>query len=114
MKTQADFRAYVVATVIPALLKTVTYKGTQYTGEDRSTFLNFEEGSKLASTTKEHYLMVQATKQWFVIADWSKDGSLEQANAREVGQRIFDVLVYCLILLFMLAVKEEEHADISG
>ena len=103
MKTQSEFRAFVITTVIPKLLELVKRKGDQYTGEEQSCFVNFEEGAKLAGDTKEHYLLVQATKQWFVLTDWSKRAGLEEAEKREIKQRIDDVMVYMLLLTYMLA-----------
>ena len=115
VQTQADFRAFVHVTVLPKLLELIAYKGKQYTGEAQSCFVNFEEGAKLAQDTSEHYLMVQATKSWYVISDWAKHPSAQEAHDREVVQRLFDVVIYCFILLFMLVCKEEvSHADISG
>ena len=115
VQTQADFRAFVHITVLPKLLELIAYKGKQYTGEAQSCFVNFEEGAKLAQDTSEHYLMVQATKSWYVISDWSKRASREEAGDREIIQRVYDIITYCFILLFMLVCKEEvSHADISG
>jgi hypothetical protein len=105
IKTQSEFRAWVITQVIPALLELVRRKGDQYTGEEASVFANFEEGAKLAGDTKEHYLLVQATKQWYVLTDWSKRAGLEEAEKREIKERAFDVITYLLLLLYMVEVQ---------
>ena len=112
---QADFRAFVHVTVLPKLLELVKKKGGQYTGEEASVFLNFEQGAEKLGEPKELYLMNLATKQWLVLADWAKHPSAQEAHDREVVQRLFDVVIYCFLLLFMVVCKEEvSHADISG
>ena len=110
MKTQAQFRAYVSIELWPVILDMIKGKGHQYTGEEQSVFTNFEEGAADLNETKEQYLLNLAEKQWRVLADWSKRGTLEEAASREVVQRIFDVIVYMLLLLYMLAVKREEQS----
>ena len=106
MKTQAQFRAWVAVTIWPKVLDLLQTKGKQYTGESESVFANFEGGSEIAQDTKEHYLFTQASKQWYVVSDWSKRGTLEEAESREVVQRLLDILVYVLLLLYMIWTKE--------
>ena len=57
MKTQSEFRAHALMHIIPKLLDLVKTKGGQYTGEEASVFLNFEQGAEKMNETKEQYLM---------------------------------------------------------
>ena len=108
LHTQSDFRAWVMVNAWPKVLDLLQSKGKQYTGESESVFANFEGGSEIAQDTKEHYLFTQASKQWYVVSDWSKRGTLEEAEIREVVQRLLDILVYVLLLLYMLQTKQED------
>jgi hypothetical protein len=108
MKTQSEFRAFVITTVIPKLLDLVKNKGQQYTGEEASVFLNFEQGGEKLGEPKELYLMNLATKQWLVLADWAKTVRFEDIEKRELFQRIFDIIVYMMLLLFMVHIRQDE------
>lgn len=113
MKTtisEEGFKTQVTQELVPDLLKLLTAKGKQYS-DGTNAFVNFEEGSKLTVDTREHYLMSLATKQWHVISDWSKRGGKNEARAREVEQRIYDVLVYMLLLLAMLKQTDKEESQ---
>ena len=112
INTQADFRAFVHVTILPKLLELVKKKGGQYTGEEASVFLNFEQGAEKLGESKELYLMNLATKQWLVLADWAKHPSAQEAHDREVIQRIYDIITYMMLLLFML-VCGGCHDDLS-
>jgi hypothetical protein len=102
-RTEVEFRRVVISRYLPALLKLLTHKGEQYAGKEEPALINFYEGSKLSDQTPAHYLMSQASKQWYVISNWSKtDPEMLSVSRREVVQRLFDVCVYMMLLLFMI------------
>ena len=102
-RTEINFRASVVTRYLPALLKLLTHKGEQYAGKTEPALINFYEGCKLSDQTPAHYLMSQATKQWYVISNWSQtDPNMLQVSRREIVQRLFDICVYLFLLLFMI------------
>jgi hypothetical protein len=106
-RIEKDFRVTVMSRYIPALLKLSAHKGEQYSGGEQPALINFYEGSDLADDTPQHYLITQATKQWYVLTGWSKDGSVIGARKREVVQRLFDVINYMFLLLFMIEAEGE-------
>lgn len=106
-RTESDFAAVFEGRYLPALTKLLVHKGIQYSGGDKPALVNFHEGSKLAVDSSHHYLMVQATKQWFVLAEWSKWGRRDEVIRKEIVQRLFDIIVYLFLLLFMIEADGE-------
>jgi len=117
VNTQAEFRAQVREIYVPNILSLISNKGEQYSEDASSPALaNFTEPAQVLGHTPAHHLMTLATKQWFVICSWSNDGSAKEAVKREIRQRIYDVIVYMLLLMFMLDGEnnDEDALDISG
>jgi len=111
-RTQSDFSSEMAERYIPALVRMTAFKGEQYSGGDKPALVNFYEGGKLAKDTPQHYLMSLATKQWGVIATWSKKPSLIDTYHKAVVQRLFDVIVYMFLLLFMI--EGEGKVELPG
>ena len=109
VRTETEFRGAVISHYIPSLLKLVAHKGDQYSGGDKPALINFYEGAKLAKDTPQHYLMTQATKQWYVLCDWSKHGNHGEVSKREIVQRLFDIITYMFLLLFMIEENGEQR-----
>ena len=74
-------------------------KGRQYS-DGSNALENFEKGGDLAKTPPAHYLMVQATKHWYVLIEWSL-GKRPNMPREEIIERTTDIIVYMLLLAFM-------------
>lgn len=111
IRTQSHFLSRVKEGYLPRLIGLLEYKGRQYAGGDADALANFTDPAQVLGHTPAHHLMTLATKQWFVLCAWSNDGSIAEATKREIIQRIFDVLVYMLLLLFMLEGKAKDEND---
>lgn len=82
------------------LLKT---KGQEYSKD--SAFANFVSVSSMVRMSPFRYLMTVASKHWAALIDFACGRTnLEVESARK---RIQDVIIYLLLLLYMLTVKEE-------
>ncbi len=101
-RSQEEFANAVYYRYLPAVSKLLGYKGDQYAKGNDVALVNFYEGAKLSDDTPSHYLITQATKQWFVISKWSRFGNPLDVINQEVIQRIFDIIVYMLLLIFMI------------
>lgn len=105
-RTEVEFHNRVEQVYIPLLRRLILHKGVQYAPDKKAALNNFYEGAELAKDTPEHYLMVQATKQWYVLSDWAKTESGTARHVavsrREITQRLLDIVVYMFLLLFMI------------
>lgn len=115
-RTQADFQAAAQDRYLPKVLDLLTHKGEQYSDDHRPALRNFTETAEILGHTPAHHLMTLATKQWFVLCSWSHNGTWYEAVRQEVVQRIMDIIVYMLLLLFMLEgeASEKDTDNIFG
>lgn len=112
IRTEAQFRHAVISRYIPALLKLSAHKGEQYIGDQKPALENFYEGSKITGDSPAHYLMSLATKQWYTIINWSMLANVKSVAKREIVQRLFDIIIYLFLLLFMI--ENDGEVELSG
>ena len=112
-RNEVEFRSVAMARYLPAMLKLLSHKGEQYAGKSEPALINFYEGSEFSEQTPAHYLISLATKQWHVISNWAAtDPEMKMVTKREVVQRIFDVCIYMMLLLFMI--ENDQKATLPG
>jgi hypothetical protein len=99
MKTQKNYRKFVVESIIPLIER----KGKEYTGETQSAFRNFEDGADTFGMRKEEILMLWAYKQFYGIKEAIFTKRDEPMAA--IRERILDCIAYLMMLLFMLEDK---------
>jgi hypothetical protein len=102
--TERDLARFAREQLEPIMSK-LEEKGQTY-GGDREALQNFREQGNLLGITPEFDLMVQATKHWHSLVQWSK-GRVK--THRELKERVIDIIVYMLLLLFLLEGREEQE-----
>lgn len=85
--------------VVEGMLVKLRDKGLQYApGDDE--LENFKKGGAISGVSPAHYLMIQATKHWYALIQIAS-GKRGMPDVKEVEERITDVMVYLLLLLYM-------------
>jgi hypothetical protein len=105
--SEEAFAEYATNFFDDVIMKTLTSKGKQYSG-DKSTnaLVNFLEGAKVMNTSPQSYLLTVATKHWLSLGLWASGKS--QQNVVGIVERCKDVIIYMLLLIWMLDTDQVE------
>lgn len=86
------------------LRKLSNTKGVEYTGENASTFANFERQAILLGLTREQILMVYLNKHIDGINSWIRT---RKEYSEPIQGRVKDAILYLTLLLAMLEEPDE-------
>lgn len=98
--SEETFAKYASSFFGQSIMKTLTNKGTQYSGDTPNALVNFLDGSKVINITPQSYLLAMATKHWLSLGLWASGKSKQ--NNDQIVERCKDVIIYMLLLVWMV------------
>lgn len=111
MITQAEF-IDLADEAVKDVLAMLAKKGKEY-APGANAFENMEDGAMMTGLDPKHYLMVLANKQWYVIMQWCR-GRRPNTPPKTIRERVFDVIVYMLLLACMLDQTEQTKEGVDA
>lgn len=104
-RTQHAFQLKVEKSYLPFIMEVLRRKGSQYSGLDKPALINFDEEAEETEKSPESVLFGLAGKHWRALRLWAEAADNESWSLHfpsDVTERIVDVIVYMLLLLYML------------